>query len=157
MERVKIIRLGWLAPKVFQAIRGGQLEAGKIWNQCRDLHLEARKEHTKWPTKDDLQKATKGQYALHSQTIQMVCHGFLANIESTRQLRKKHPEMKMKYPWRSKKYRPLSWPAQTVGYDNGRVTCLWAGDVKRQRAKVYGSLQKLLARCKVGSKRHRKS
>ena len=54
---------------------------------CRDLHLNARKDGTKWPNKDTLQKATKG-YGLHSQSAQMVCHAFLANIDTTTQLRK---------------------------------------------------------------------
>ena len=32
--------------------------------------------------------ATKGQFALHSQTVQMVCHQFLANVDTARELRK---------------------------------------------------------------------
>lgn len=63
------------------------MEAAKVWMTCRDLHLNARKDGTKWPNKDTLQKATKG-YGLHSQSAQMVCHAFLANIDTTTQLRK---------------------------------------------------------------------
>ena len=80
---------------------------------CRDAHEAARKARTSWPRRDALQKATKGQYALHSQSIQMVCHAFLANIEATVELRKAG-NLKMKYPWRDKRYYPLLWPAQAV-------------------------------------------
>ena len=30
---------------------------------------------------------TKGQFALHSQTVQMITHAFLANVETARELR----------------------------------------------------------------------
>ncbi len=66
-------------------------------------------------------KATKGQFALHSQSVQMVVHAFLANIETTRKLRQTHPQMKMKYPWREKRFYPVKWPAQAVSRENGRV------------------------------------
>ena len=55
---------------------------------CRDLHHAARKGRTPWPWCDALQKSTKGLFALHSQTVQMIGHAFLANIETTLQLRK---------------------------------------------------------------------
>ena len=33
----------------------------------------------------------------------------------------KATQMKMKYPWREKRYYPVKWPAQTVSRENGRV------------------------------------
>src|SRR5258708_28938674 len=66
-------------------------------------------------------KATKGQFALHSQSVQMVVHAFLANIETTRKLRQTHPQMKMRYPWREKRFYPVKWPAQAGSRENGRV------------------------------------
>jgi len=74
-----------------------------------------------WPGRDTLQKATKGQFALHSQSVQMVVQAFLANIETTRKLRQSHPQMKMKYPWREKRFFPVKWPAQAVSREQGRV------------------------------------
>src|SRR3989338_9234240 len=121
VERVKILRLGRLPEMQFQQMRHAQQEAGRVWNHCRDLHLAARKTQTPWPGKIDLQVATKGHYALHSQTVQMICHSFLANVETTKKLRKEHPEMKMKYTWRDKAFRPLVWPKQAVNYRDGRV------------------------------------
>jgi putative transposase len=51
----------------------------------------------------------------------MVVHAFLANVETTRQLRQTHPQMRMKYPWRVKRFYPVSWPAQAVSKEKGRV------------------------------------
>jgi putative transposase len=68
-----------------------------------------------------LQKATKGGFALQSQSVQMVVHAFLANIDTTRRLRKEHPEMACAYPWREKRFYPVHWPAQAVSKEKGRV------------------------------------
>ncbi|GHO58692.1 hypothetical protein KSB_71670 [Ktedonobacter robiniae] len=68
-----------------------------------------------------MQKATKGRFALQSQSVQMVVAAFLATIQTTRQLRHTHPQMKMKYPWRTKRFYPVKWPAQAVSKENGRV------------------------------------
>lgn len=106
---------------MFHRIKDAQAEAGKVWNLCRDLHLHARQHSKQWPSKSDLQVATKGLFALYSQTVQMICHGFIANVETTKALRKSHPEMKMKYPWRDKTFRPLVWPKQAVTYQHKRV------------------------------------
>ena len=51
----------------------------------------------------------------------MIVHAFLANIETTRKLRREHPEMRMKYPWRQKRFYPVHWPAQAVALEKGRV------------------------------------
>jgi putative transposase len=97
------------------------MEAAKVWNRCVEIHKQARMSHTKWPGRNELQKATKGQFALHSQSVQMVVHAFLANIDTTRQLRQSHPQMKMKYPWREKRFYPVKWPAQAVVKKNNRI------------------------------------
>ncbi len=74
------------------------MEAAQVWNLCMQRHKQARTEHTDWPGRNELQQATKGRFALHSQSIQMIVHAFLATVETTRKLRKTHPQMKMKYP-----------------------------------------------------------
>ncbi|HLQ29838.1 MAG TPA: hypothetical protein VK140_11460 [Ktedonobacteraceae bacterium] len=86
-----------------------------------EVHKAARMEHTRWPGRNELQKATKGRFALHSQSIQMVVHAFLANIDTTTQVRQTHPHLKMRYPYKTKRYYPVSWPAQAVSQENGRV------------------------------------
>jgi len=108
-------------PKLFACMKAAQMEAAKVWNLCCEIHKQARMAHTKWPGRNELQKATKGQFALHSQSVQMVVHAFLANIDTTRQLRQTCPKMQMKYPWRTKRFYPVKWPAQAVSKENGRV------------------------------------
>jgi putative transposase len=86
---------------------------------CRDRHLATRQQHTRWPDRDDIQQATKGRFALHSQTIQMICHQFLANVDATRELRKTN--RKIRYPYKDKRFFPLYWPAQAVSVERGRM------------------------------------
>jgi putative transposase len=84
-------------------------------------HKQARQEHAKWPGEQDLRNLVKGRFALHSQSIQAIVRMFVTTIDTTRQLRKEHPEMQMKYPWREKRFYPVSWPAQAVSKEKGRV------------------------------------
>jgi putative transposase len=59
------------------------MEAAKVWNRYWDRQPSAMKERTKWPDPDMLQKLPKDRFSLHSQSAQMVCHAFLANVETT--------------------------------------------------------------------------
>src|SRR6266567_7106634 len=121
MHTVKIYQLNMLSPTHLRRLRDAQMEAAQVWNGCMETHKAARLSHEKWPGRNELQKATKGRFALHSQSVQMVVHAFLANIDTTHQLKQKHPHMKMKYPWREKRFYPVKWPAQAVSCENGRV------------------------------------
>ncbi|HEY3992250.1 MAG TPA: transposase [Ktedonobacteraceae bacterium] len=122
MNTVKIYPLNQLSGKQFQRCKVAQMEAAKVWNVCMATHKAARLTHAKWPGRDELQKATKGrQFALHSQSVQMVAGTFLANIKTTQELRQTHPHMQMKYPWRTKRFYPVKWPAQAVSREHGRV------------------------------------
>jgi putative transposase len=86
-----------------------------------ETHKQARMTHAQWPGRKELQKATKGRFALQSQSVQMIVHAFLATIDTTRQLRQTHPQMKMKYPYKTKRFYPVLWPAQAVCKQPGRV------------------------------------
>ena len=121
MKTIHIYRLDHLSPALFEHLREVQMEAAQVWNLCVSLHKEARMSHTRWPGRNELQQATKGRCALHSQSVQMIVHAFLANIETTRKLRREHPEMRMKYPWHEKRFYPVHWPAQAVALEKGRV------------------------------------
>ena len=101
-------------------ISAGRQAAAQVWSACRDLHLEARTNHLPWPGRNDLQKATKGRFALHSQSVQMVCHAFLANVDTTRQLRKQG-RLEIRYPWKDKRYYPLLWPEQAVAIQGNHL------------------------------------
>jgi putative transposase len=119
METVRIYRLATLRKGYRARLRDAQVEAARVWTLCRDMHLSARQHHTRWPNRDQLQQATKGQFALHSQTVQMICQAFLANIDATRQRRQTNP--KIGYPYKDKRYYPLYWPAQAASREHGRV------------------------------------
>src|SRR5713101_2668635 len=121
MQTVKIYQLNHLSHKQFQHSKAAQMEAARVWNLCCQTHKEARMARLTWPGREALQKATKGQFALHSQSVQMVVQAFLATIETTRKLRQRHPQMKTKYPWRQKRFYPVKWPAQAVSREHGRV------------------------------------
>src|SRR5215469_16947181 len=114
MKTVRVYRLDHLSPSKFGRLKAAQQEAAQVWNFCMETHKEARLAQAPWPGRNDLQRATKGRYGLHSQSVQMVVHAFLANIKTTRRVRKEHPEMRMKYPWREKRFYPVHWPAQAV-------------------------------------------
>ncbi len=120
METVRIYRLNGLAPSTRERLRAAQREAARVWNVCRELHQDARLGHLPWPGRDELQQATKGErFALHSQSIQMLCHQFLANVETTRRLKPSHPHMR--YPYKPKRYLPVQWPAQAVARQGKRL------------------------------------
>jgi len=119
METVRIYRLTGLRPSLRARLRDAQMEAARVWTLCRDIHLSARQQHIRWPNRDDLQQATKGQFALHSQTVQMICHAFLANIDTAREVRKANP--RIRFPYKDKRHYPLLWPAQAVSRECGRV------------------------------------
>ncbi len=121
MNTVRIYRLSHLSQTLFGRLKAAQMEAAQVWNRCCELQKQARQTHSTWPGRNDLQQATKGRFALHSQSVQMVVHAFLAAIETTQQLRTTHPEMRMKYPWKAKRFYPVHWPAQAVSVERGRV------------------------------------
>lgn len=121
MNTIKIYQLNTLSPARMQRLRDAQMEAAHVWNFCMETHKGARLHHTSWPGRNELQKMTKGRFQLHSQSIQMVVHAFLANVDTTRQLKQTHPHMKMRYPYKEKKFYPVHWPSQAVSKENGRV------------------------------------
>ena len=105
MEPVRIYRLTGVRLRYWAWLRAAQMEAAQVWILCRDLHLAARQQHTPWPTQDDFHQATKGRFALHSQTVQAIFRTFLGNVDTTRELRKTNP--KIRYPYKDKRYYPL--------------------------------------------------
>jgi putative transposase len=119
METVRIYPLATLRPSLRRRLYEAQQEAARVWTLCRDRHLAARQQHTRWPDRDELQQATKGQFALHSQTVQMICHQFLANVDTARELRQTNRTIR--YPYKDKRFFPLYWPAQAVSVERGRI------------------------------------
>jgi putative transposase len=122
METRVIQRPTDLGKRLQTEIRDAQLEAGKCWTEITVVHTDARQKRVKWPTRGDLQKLTKGKYRLHSQTVQMICHQLLANVDATSERRRTEPGCRrwLRYPYKEKRFFALSWPAQAVSYDPAR-------------------------------------
>ena len=120
MERVRILSLKGIGNRQSAMIRAGQMEAARVWTLCRDRHLAARQEHGPWPNREALQKATKGRFALHSQSVQMVTHAFLANVDTAQQLRNQG-RSEIRYPYKDKTFYPLIWPAQAMHLRDKRI------------------------------------
>jgi putative transposase len=113
MQTVRIYRLKHLDRRTRARLRAAQQEAARVWSYCLARHQQARSERSRWPDRDDLQRETKGgQYDLHSQSVQLVCQQFLANVETIKHLRLSNP--RHRFPYHPKKYRTVSWPAQAV-------------------------------------------
>jgi putative transposase len=121
MKTIRVYRLNTLSPTLFRRLKAAQQEAARVWNLCMETHKQARMTHAPWPERKELEQAAKGHFALNAQAVQQIVHAFLANIETTRTLRREHPEMRMKYPWRTKAFYPVKWPAQAVHREKGRV------------------------------------
>lgn len=121
MQTTKIFRLPYQKSEVFEKLKAAQLESALIWNECMETHKQCRINQTPWLNQTALQKLTKGKYQLHSQSVQLVCQTFLANVDSTKSNRRAGIK-NMKYPWRTKKFYPVSWAAQSVKYKDGWIT-----------------------------------
>ena len=89
MQRVTVIPLGRLPKKHFLAIREAQIEAPKVWNTCCQVHKEDRKNQDTWPSIMDLHNATKGQFKLHCQTVQMTCQNVSSQYRYDSQTQKR--------------------------------------------------------------------
>jgi putative transposase len=120
MEMVRIYRLKDLDRRTRARLKAAQMEAARVWMYCAGRHRVARTKRTVWPDRDVLQRETRGgQYRLHSQSIQMVCHQFLANVETIKQLRSGNP--RHRYPYHPKQYMTVQWPAQAVSRQGKRL------------------------------------
>ena len=120
METVRIYRLKDLDRRTRGRLKAAQMEAARVWMYCVGRHRAARSERVRWPSREDLQRETKGgTFALHSQSIQMACQQFLANVQTIKQLRSANP--RHRYPYHPKKYMMVYWPAQAVSHEGKRL------------------------------------
>ena len=85
-------------------------EAGRCWTDMLNAHIENR--GGKWLSSVDLSRIFKGQYALHSQTIQALAQKLEANVETAHELRKSDSEAR--YPYHPKKYQTVVWKASAI-------------------------------------------
>jgi len=93
-------------------------EAGHCWTDMLNAHIESQS--GKWLSAVDLSKRFKGQYALHSQTIQALAQKLEANVDTARELRKSDP--KAHYPHHPKKYQTVVWKKSAIHWlESGQI------------------------------------
>ena len=79
-----------------------------VWNTCLGVSKEYALENGgKWINKSRLQKAIKGQFPLHSQSVQAVAHKYLHARDAAYKANLKG--YRNKYPWRHKKHFNTKW------------------------------------------------
>ena len=105
-------------------------EAGRCWSDMLQAHIESR--GGKWLSSVDLGKAFKGQYTLHSQTIQALAQKLEANVDTARALRKQ--DIDARYPYHPRHYQTVVWKEAAIHWtDDGR---LWLSNGKNTPALI---------------------
>ena len=112
---VRLLPLRGLSNAQADLCRFVREEAGRCWTDMLQAHIESRS--GKWLSSVDLGKMYKGQYRLHSQTIQALAQKLEANVDTARELRKTEPEAR--YPYRPKQYQTVTWKESAIH---------WTGD-----------------------------
>jgi putative transposase len=137
METVRIFPLRNLTTPERVRLRAAQMEAARVWMYCVQRHQQARAAHRPWPGRKELQAETKGgQYALHSQSIQMITHHFLANVETIAKLRQ--TDTRHRYPYHPKQYLPVDWPAQAIDRQGNTLTLPMGRGRKSLKMHLHG-------------------
>ena len=96
-------------------------ESAIVWNKCLELSKECMINNGKWINKTQLQANTKGIAAIHSQSIQSVCHKYLESRDSARKLRQ-NGNLKTRYPYKKKKNFNTVWTDKSFKiYPSGRI------------------------------------
>lgn len=114
---VRIIPLRGLNIMQMELCSSLRREAGRCWTDMLHAHIESRS--GKWLKSGDLEKLTKGQYALHSQSVQALAQKLEDNIKTARQLRKIDPEAR--YPYKDKTYQTVIWKDQAIRVVEGKI------------------------------------
>ena len=107
---VRVIPLRGLSKQQAALCHFVREEAGRCWTDMLKAHIESR--GGKWLSSVDLGKMFKGQYRLHSQTIQALAQKLEANVDTARELRKTEPEAR--YPYHRKQYQTAAWKESAI-------------------------------------------
>ena len=114
---VRIIPLRGLSAQQEALCKMLREEAGLCWTDMLNAHIESL--NGKWLSSVDLSKMFKGQYSLHSQSIQALAQKLEANIDAARELRQSDPEAR--YPYHPKKYQTVVWKKSAIHPVDGRL------------------------------------
>lgn len=125
MKTLQVSRLNHLSPSQLNRLKAVPPLAALGWNAHMELHQQARMAHRLWPVHLDLHRLTKGRFALRSQSVQAIFRALLANTDATGELRKTHPQMKRRYPWREKRCSPSIGPHRQSARNGGECSCRW--------------------------------
>jgi len=60
MHTVRIYPLKNLDRRTHARLKAAQMEAAQVWMYCVERHQQARSARLPWPSRDDLQRETKG-------------------------------------------------------------------------------------------------
>jgi len=94
-------------------------EAGRCWTDMLRAHIASRGDI--WLSAFDMSKMFKGQYSLHSQSIQALAEKMGANVDTARTLRKTDPNAR--YPYRDKRFQTVSWKESAIYWlEDGRLS-----------------------------------
>lgn len=108
-----------------------------VWNDCLEIAKNFAISFGKWINQTELQKATKGKYAIHSQSIQAVVHKYVWSRDAAKKARDKG-YTENKYPYKKKNHFNTKWAKDGfVIYENGKIELKmgnWGG--KRQQPLV---------------------
>ncbi|WP_144935113.1 RNA-guided endonuclease TnpB family protein [Paenibacillus sp. 32O-W] len=133
MIRAQIVRFH-ASKRDIERLYACNRESARVWNMCLQLAKNYHSEHRKWISQSALQKQTKRQFHLHSQSIQAVCHKYLFAREAAHQAVRKGIKS-AKYPYKIKKHYNTKWVKDGFKvFDNGKIA-LSMGIHERKREK----------------------
>ncbi|WPS85702.1 transposase (plasmid) [Brevibacillus halotolerans] len=120
---IRVAKVNFQASKaVIQKLFELNRLSANVYNDCLDIAKEYHKTTGKWIGKTDLQKATKGQYPMHSQSIQAVCHKYVWARDSIHKAKKQGIKT-ARYPYRQKKHFNTKWAKDGfVVHSNNKIT-----------------------------------
>nr|WP_240414252.1 transposase [Paenibacillus periandrae] len=108
--------------------------SAEIWNECLTHARNYAHQHEgKWISQSQLQSELKGQFPLHSQSVQAVCHKYLFSRDSAQQARKQG--LNPKYPYKKKSHFNTKWVDKAFQIEGNTLQLslgVWKG--KRQQA-----------------------
>ncbi len=98
-------------------------EAGRAWTAIVEAHVASRS--GAWLTEAELKAQFKGQFALHSQTVQALVEKLLANVATAHELRTQQAAAGLPitahYPYRPKPYQTVTWKMSAIRIRDGAL------------------------------------
>ncbi|WP_245596709.1 hypothetical protein [Shimazuella kribbensis] len=96
-------------------------ESALVWNECLQQSQQFELHHKKWISKSELQRAMKGQFHFHSQSIQAVCHKYLFARDSARQAIRQGIKT-ARYSYKNKNHYHTKWAKDGIRiHANGKI------------------------------------